>query len=76
MPETYADLAARISLIRYGKPGKVLFNYAGHCIAIKEPRVIMLVGSVGAAKWIADAYGPLLAVLPVITARTRTRSAR
>jgi len=51
-----------ITNIRYGELGKVLFDYNGITIAIKEPEDVILVGPYGdaAERWIQERYGYLL----------------
>ena len=59
---TYQAIADRITGIRYGKLGTILFEYAGRTITISEPIDVLLVGyDVPASKWIANHYGFLLA---------------
>jgi hypothetical protein len=56
----------KITNIRYGKLGKILFDFRGIVIAIDEPRDVLLVGfnDAVAAKWIRSNYGFLLASVP------------
>lgn len=51
-----------ITNIRYGELGKILFDYNGRTIAIKEPADVLLVGfnDQAAATWIRTNYGYLL----------------
>ena len=62
---TYQELAATITDIRYGKPGKIEFKCAGQDCTIKEPSDVLLVGYDDklAALWIAKNYNFLLATL-------------
>ena len=51
-----------ITNIRYGEPGKILFDFSGETHTIKEPIDVILVGTdiKLAAKWIWDKYSWLL----------------
>lgn len=52
-----------ITNIRYGEPGKIMFDYKGQTVTIAEPTDVLLVGWPGADNWIRENYGYLLAHL-------------
>lgn len=53
----------RATNIRYGKPGTILFDYAGTTYTAKEPMDVLLVGWPGAEKWIEQNWlKPLFAL--------------
>ena len=51
--------------VRYGPPGKLIFDYAGNEITIREPMDVLLVGQDAALveSWIKRHYGYLLSCL-------------
>lgn len=70
--DTYQSIASEVHSIRYGKPGKLLFNFREKQIAIREPTDVLLVGSSPlAAVWIARRYAILLACITRPTTRLR-----
>jgi len=55
----------QITNVRYGELGKILFDFAGETIAIKEPIDVILVGQDPnlVQNWIFSHYGFLLSAL-------------
>lgn len=49
--------------IRYGQPGKIVFDYATYTVTIKEPDDVVLIEWEGASEWIRGHYGWLLLLL-------------
>lgn len=43
--------------IRYGEPGKILFEVNGVTCSIKEPSDVVIVGWPNAAAWLRKHYG-------------------
>ena len=61
---TYCEIAVHIANVRYGVPGKILFDYRGNTIAIREPADVLLVGYDEPAKhWLARNFGFLLSAI-------------
>ena len=55
----------QVQNIRYGKLGKILFDYNGVVCAIREPSDVLLVGTneQAARSWIETRYGLFLACI-------------
>jgi len=62
MALTSQALADEIVNIRYGDPGRILFDFRCVEVVICEPMDMLLVGfdPILAARWIADRYGYFL----------------